>query len=111
MCVQRYSSCQDSSNTLVPESQLPATSVIIIFHNEAWSTLLRTVYSVVNRKRVTSELVSLVTLLMLMVVARYPPHLLAEIILVDDASTLSHLGTRLQVVCVCVCGWPLVHRQ
>jgi len=44
---------------------LPSASVVIAFHNEGWSPLLRTVHSVLLRS---------------------PAHLLKEIILVDDAS-------------------------
>ena len=55
-------------------STLPRTTVVFVFHNEALSTLLRSVHSVLNRS---------------------PPALLGEIILVDDGSTLSDLGPRL----------------
>lgn len=54
---------------------LSATSVIIVFHNEAWSTLLRTVYSVLHTT---------------------PAILLKEIILVDDASTEEYLKEPLE---------------
>lgn len=55
---------------------LPTTSVIIVFHNEAWSTLLRTVFSVLHTS---------------------PARFLKEIILVDDASTADHLKEQLEI--------------
>uniref|UniRef100_A0A1I8J270 Glyco_trans_2-like domain-containing protein n=1 Tax=Macrostomum lignano TaxID=282301 RepID=A0A1I8J270_9PLAT len=62
----------DSDNDVI----MPQASVIICFHNEAWSVLLRTVHSVLNRS---------------------PRESVAEILLVDDASTLEHLGKPLEV--------------
>ncbi len=46
---------------------LPTASVIFIFKNERWSSILRSVYSVINRS---------------------PRHLLKEVILVDDLSDI-----------------------
>jgi len=67
--------CKKPSSVGVLPADLPPTSIIVIFHNEAWSTLMRTIYSVINRS---------------------PDYLLVEIILVDDASTMEHLGQKLQ---------------
>jgi len=50
---------------VIYDASLPSASVIIIFYNEPWSVLLRTVHSVLSGS---------------------PPHILKEIILVDDHS-------------------------
>ena len=52
----------------VYSEELSTVSIVICFYNEAWSTLLRTVYSVLDRT---------------------PRRLIHEIILVDDFSELS----------------------
>lgn len=53
---------------------MPSVSVIIVFHNEAWSTLTRTLWSVITQT---------------------PKELLNEIILVDDFSAFDFLGQEL----------------
>ncbi|XP_065083032.1 putative polypeptide N-acetylgalactosaminyltransferase 9 [Ochlerotatus camptorhynchus] len=54
--------------------ELPDTSIVIVFYNEAWSVLVRTVHSILDRS---------------------PPNLVNEIVLVDDCSYLPHTKTQL----------------
>lgn len=54
--------------------ELPSVSVILPFHNEHWTTLLRSVYSIVNRS---------------------PPEILKEVILADDFSNKEFLLEKL----------------
>ncbi|MEE6460975.1 hypothetical protein FKM82_001158 [Ascaphus truei] len=56
------------------DENLLTSSVIIVFHNEGWSTLMRTVHSVIKRT---------------------PRKYLAEIVLIDDFSNKEHLKGRL----------------
>ena len=76
-------------------ANLPDTSVIIIFYNEALSTLLRTVYSVINT---------------------VPAHLLREVILIDDCSDYGkyiHVHVIMTVNCgdiqQCVCDSDVLY--
>ncbi|KAF4517123.1 hypothetical protein B566_EDAN008882 [Ephemera danica] len=66
----RMSECQHWN---YPED-LPRASVVIVFHNEGWSTLLRTVHTVLERT---------------------PPQFLEEVLLVDDFSNKENLKGKL----------------
>ena len=66
MCVVRFR-CRDEKY----HAQLPDTSVVVCFHNEAWTVLLRTVHSIIDNS---------------------PPTLLREVILVDDFSDMGEMA-------------------
>jgi len=63
---RRSSQCKELHDGYSAQGALPTASVVMVFHNEIASVLLRSVHSVLNHS---------------------PPDLLVEIILVDDAST------------------------
>ncbi|WAQ94220.1 GALT9-like protein [Mya arenaria] len=65
----------ETCKTINYGTNLPSACVIIIFHNEAWSVLLRTIHSVIDRSE---------------------PNLLKQIIVVDDFSDFDHLKDPLQ---------------
>ncbi|XP_076585328.1 N-acetylgalactosaminyltransferase 7 isoform X4 [Chaetodon auriga] len=57
------------------DDRLLTSSVVIVFHNEGWSTLMRTIHSVIKRT---------------------PRKYLAEIVMIDDFSNKAHLKERLE---------------
>jgi len=82
VCSDEISLSRTITDTRLPECKnwnypedLPKASVVIVFHNEGWSTLLRTVQSVIDRS---------------------PPQFLEEVLLVDDYSDKVHLKKKLE---------------
>ena len=65
---------RSASSSITPK-QLPTASVVIVFHNEGFSTLLRTVHSVLLRS---------------------PQNFLREVLLVDDYSDKEPLKAQLE---------------
>ncbi|GFO06547.1 polypeptide n-acetylgalactosaminyltransferase [Plakobranchus ocellatus] len=71
----RSDACKEQAKEYIATTNMLEISVVIIFHNEAFSVLLRSVHSILSRT---------------------PEHLLREIILVDDLSTHADLKQPLE---------------
>ncbi|XP_056266057.1 N-acetylgalactosaminyltransferase 7 isoform X1 [Pseudoliparis swirei] len=67
----RHEECKDWHY----DDRLMTSSVVIVFHNEGWSTLMRTIHSIIKRT---------------------PRKYLAEIVMIDDFSNKAHLKERLE---------------
>lgn len=67
----RFAECKQ----MIYPKRLPKASIILIFHNEAWSLVLRSVWSIIERS---------------------PRELVEEIILVDDLSTWPELHRSIE---------------
>ncbi|XP_072320413.1 N-acetylgalactosaminyltransferase 7 isoform X2 [Eucyclogobius newberryi] len=72
------------------DDRLLTSGVIIVFHNEGWSTLMRTVHSVIKRT---------------------PRRYLAEIVLIDDFSNKEHLKEHLDTYVQRWNGLVKIHRN
>ncbi|VDN07791.1 unnamed protein product [Thelazia callipaeda] len=71
----RSSKCREVARKYNTANFSP-TSIVIVFHNEAWSTLLRTLHSILNRS---------------------PRYLIEEIVLIDDFSNRTYLQKPLDL--------------
>ena len=71
----RHDECKHWDYPNVMDIARHDVAVILVFHNEAFSTLVRTVHSVFNQS---------------------PPELLREIIMIDDGSNKQDLGDKLE---------------
>ena len=78
--------CRRCRNLTYPHD-LPLTSIVICFHNEAWSTLLRTINSILDRS---------------------PLRLIKEIVLIDDASTMGKKTSTLSNLSQFYKWWPVL---